>query len=83
MGPSELECILRTYILKLHRLIGSSSKLTLSCLYDHSDVSFFVAPGTKLDEEARFRATTVYLVQKVPILLHAITRVPRGHLSLV
>lgn len=30
-----------------------------------ADVSFFVRPSTALDEEARRRATTVYLVQKV------------------
>ena len=34
-----------------------------------ADVSHFVYPGTALDKEARFRATTVYLVQKaIPML---------------
>ncbi|KAJ3416951.1 hypothetical protein HDV05_008009 [Chytridiales sp. JEL 0842] len=34
-----------------------------------ADVSHFVTPGTALDTEARFRATTVYLVQKaIPML---------------
>ncbi len=30
-----------------------------------ADVSHFVNPGNSVDREARFRATTVYLVQKV------------------
>ncbi|KAJ3015748.1 hypothetical protein HKX48_004403 [Thoreauomyces humboldtii] len=34
-----------------------------------ADVAFFVTPGTALDEEARRRATTVYLVQKVVPML--------------
>jgi DIS3-like exonuclease 2 len=36
-----------------------------------ADVSYFVAPGTALDEEAKKRATTVYMVQKaIPMLPH-------------
>ncbi len=30
-----------------------------------ADVSFFVPPGTALDDEAKFRATSIYLVDKV------------------
>ena len=36
-----------------------------------ADVSYFVRPGTQLDEIARERSTTVYFVQRaVPMLPH-------------
>jgi hypothetical protein len=37
-----------------------------------ADVSYFLSPGTALDAEARDRATSVYLVQKVVPMLPAI-----------
>jgi ribonuclease R len=39
-----------------------------------ADVSFYVRPGTKLDAEARLRATSIYLVDRViPMLPHALS----------
>lgn len=39
-----------------------------------ADVSFFVAPGTALDSEARERATSVYLVDRtIPMLPHILS----------
>ncbi len=39
-----------------------------------ADVSFYVRPGTKLDDEARLRATSIYLVDRViPMLPHALS----------
>lgn len=38
-----------------------------------ADVSFFVRPGTPLDQEAQERSTTVYLIQKaIPMLPHVL-----------
>lgn len=39
-----------------------------------ADVSFYVRPGTKLDNEARLRATSIYLVDRViPMLPHELS----------
>lgn len=41
-----------------------------------ADVSYFVKESTALDETARNRATSVYLIQKVytlPIVVHHLT----------
>ena len=37
-----------------------------------ADVSYFIEPGSALDHEASQRATSVYLVQKVLVILHDI-----------
>lgn len=39
-----------------------------------ADVSFYVRPGTKLDNEAKKRATSIYLIDRViPMLPHALS----------
>lgn len=39
-----------------------------------ADVSFFVRPGTRIDDEARNRATSVYLVDRtIPMLPHVLS----------
>ncbi len=39
-----------------------------------ADVSFFVRPGTRIDDEARSRATSVYLVDRtIPMLPHVLS----------
>jgi ribonuclease R len=39
-----------------------------------ADVSFYVRPGTKLDDEAQKRATSIYLIDRViPMLPHALS----------
>ena len=39
-----------------------------------ADVSFFVKPGTAIDDEARLRATSVYLVDRtIPMLPHVLS----------
>lgn len=39
-----------------------------------ADVSFFVKPGTAIDDEARYRATSVYLVDRtIPMLPHVLS----------
>ena len=45
-----------------------------------ADVAFFVPEGTLLDQEARTRATSVYMVQKVFVIpyLSSHFRVPRS-----
>jgi ribonuclease R len=37
-----------------------------------ADVAHFVAPGTELDKEAKNRATSIYLVQKVHYIVSSL-----------